>query len=78
MGTMEELRQMLENVLTPELREIKIQLQYMSQRMDRIETEMGAIRSDVVRQLLALESDLRQFYRTLGQHDVRLDNLEKP
>jgi hypothetical protein len=34
-------------------------------RMDRIEARLDRI-----------EADLREFYRTLGQHDARLDNLE--
>lgn len=34
-------------------------------RMDRIESRLDRI-----------ETDLREFYRTLGQHDARLDNLE--
>jgi hypothetical protein len=34
-------------------------------RMDRIEARLDRI-----------EADLREFYRTLGQHDSRLDNME--
>ena len=35
-------------------------------RMDRIEARLDRI-----------EADLREFYRTLGQYEARLDNLEK-
>ncbi|MGA3263557.1 MAG: hypothetical protein ABSC47_05875 [Terracidiphilus sp.] len=38
----------------------------LGSRMDRLEARLDRI-----------ESDLREFYRTLGQHDARLDNLEK-
>jgi hypothetical protein len=38
----------------------------LERRMDRIEARLDRI-----------EADLREFYRTLGQHDARLDNLEK-
>ena len=27
--------------------------------------------------LVRLEADLREFYRTLGQHDAKIENLEK-
>ena len=35
-------------------------------RLDRVEGRLDRI-----------GSDLREFYRTLGQHDARIDNLEK-
>ena len=35
-------------------------------RMDRIEARLDRI-----------EADLREFYRVLGMHDARLDNIEK-
>jgi archaellum component FlaC len=41
--------------------------------MDRMENRMDRIESRLER----IEADLREFYRTLGQHDARLDNLEK-
>ena len=37
----------------------------LNARMDRLEARLDRI-----------EADLREFYRTLGQHDARLDNLE--
>ncbi len=27
--------------------------------------------------LMRIEADLREFYRTLGQHDAKIENLEK-
>jgi hypothetical protein len=38
----------------------------LERRMDRLEARLDRI-----------EADLREFYRTLGQHEARLDNLEK-
>jgi hypothetical protein len=42
-------------------------------RMGRIEARLDHIESRLDR----IEADLREFYRTLGQHDARLDNLER-
>jgi chromosome segregation ATPase len=38
----------------------------LERRMDRLEARLDRI-----------AADLREFYRTLGQHEARLDNLEK-
>src|SRR5271170_5840899 len=54
-------------------------------RLDaRITTEIAALKASVTaenRELRAdialIRSDQREFYRTLGQHEVRIDNLEK-
>lgn len=40
--------------------------QRIDQRFDRVESRLDRI-----------EADLREFYRTIGQHDSRLDALEK-
>ena len=42
-------------------------------RMDRIESRMDRLEARLDR----IEADLREFFRSLGQHDARLDNLEK-
>ena len=39
-------------------------------RLDRIEAEFTILRTE-------LHREFEEFYRTLGQHDARLDNLEK-
>jgi hypothetical protein len=44
----------------------------LNARMDRLEARMDRIEARLDR----IEADLREFYRTLGQHDARLDNLE--
>jgi hypothetical protein len=40
--------------------------QWMEQRFGRVESRLDRI-----------EADLREFYRTIGQHETRLDTLEK-
>ena len=45
----------------------------MEDKFDSVESRFDRVESRLDR----LEADLRQFYRTLGQHDSRLDSLEK-
>ncbi len=40
------------------------------QDVRELRTEIGQLRSDMNRNFM-------EFYRTLGQHDARIDNLEK-
>jgi len=44
--------------------------------MDRLEKSLNARMDRIESRLDRIEADLREFYRTLGQHDSRLDNLE--
>jgi hypothetical protein len=50
-------------------------------RLDtRISAEVGTLRSDIreLREDIALiRNDQREFYRTLGEHEVRPSNLER-
>ncbi len=39
----------------------------------RTDTRFGRVESRLDR----IEADLREFYRTIGQHEVRMDTLEK-
>jgi hypothetical protein len=39
-------------------------------RLDRIQTELTSMRNEI-------HKEFEQFYRTLGQHDARIENLEK-
>ncbi len=39
--------------------------------------KIDRIQSDLAGRIDRMQSDLAQFYRTLGQHDARIDNLEK-
>lgn len=45
---------------------VAIQISGINARLDYITQRIDRI-----------EADLREFYRTLGQHDSRLDNLER-
>lgn len=56
----------------------------LSGRMDRIEGRIDRINTDLSGRMDHIEGridrisdDLKLFYRTLGQHDARLDNIEK-
>ena len=53
----------------------------LGSRIDQVNTHLGS-RIDQVNSHLAgridrISDDLKQFYQTLGQHDARLDNVEK-
>jgi hypothetical protein len=51
---------------------------YLNQRsFDRLENGLGGRMDRLETRMDRLEADLREFYRTLGQHDARLDSLEK-
>lgn len=49
----------------------------LGSRIDRVEGSLGSRMDRLEARLDRIEADLRQFFRTLGQHDARLDNLEK-
>jgi hypothetical protein len=40
-------------------------------------SKIDALRGDLTGQINGLRDDIKEFYRTLGQHDVRLDALER-
>jgi len=51
---------------------------FLNQRsFDRLESSLGGRMDRLEARLDRIEADLREFYRTLGQHDARLDNMEK-
>jgi hypothetical protein len=51
---------------------------FLNQRsIDRLERSLGSRIDRLEARLDRIVADLREFYRTLGQHDARLDNLEK-
>jgi len=45
----------------------------LDKRMDQSDRRFDRIESRLDR----IEADLREFYRTIGQHEIRLDTLEK-
>ncbi|MGH9606908.1 MAG: hypothetical protein ACRD3N_14555 [Terracidiphilus sp.] len=49
----------------------------LEHRMDGMDQRMEVRLGRIEGRLDRIEADLRGFYRTLGQHDARLDNLEK-
>ena len=49
----------------------------LEQRMDRSEQRMDARMDRIEARLDRIEADLREFFRVLGMHEARLDNIEK-
>jgi chaperonin cofactor prefoldin len=49
---------------------IESRLDKIDARIDRLQAEMTVLRTEMHR-------EFEEFYRTLGQHDARIDNLEK-
>jgi len=47
------------------------------QDANRLDAKIDSLRHDIGGKIDGLRSDMREFYRTLGQHESRLDNLEK-
>ena len=63
--------------------EIKNRFEKLETRFDtfekHIDTRFDAINerfNDFMKLLIQIQSDLRQFYFKLGEHEARLDNLE--
>ena len=48
----------------------RVDIYQLSGRLDRMQSEMNA-------RIDRIGDDMKQFYRTLGQHDARLDSMEK-
>jgi len=46
-------------------------------RLDRMQSEIGSLRTEMAAMRSEIHREFEQFYRTLGQHDARIDNLEK-
>ena|SRR5271154_430841 len=44
---------------------------------DDLRSEIGSVRDNLRREIGVVRNDQREFYHTLGQHETRLDNLEK-
>jgi hypothetical protein len=40
-------------------------------------SKIGGLRTEISHLRSEFHREFREFYRTLGQHDVRIDNLEK-
>ena len=46
-------------------------------RLDRVQGEIASLRTEMTALRSECHREFDQFYRTLGQHDARIDNLEK-
>lgn len=47
-------------------------------RLDaKIDSKIDGLRADLTGQINELRGNIKEFYRTLGQHDARLDALER-
>ncbi|MFT4114681.1 hypothetical protein [Silvibacterium sp.] len=44
---------------------------------NKIDSKVDGLRADLTAQINELRDDIKEFYRTLGQHDARLDALER-
>jgi hypothetical protein len=40
-------------------------------------TEIVSVRTEIANMRSEFHREFREFYRTLGQHDIRIENLEK-
>jgi tetrahydromethanopterin S-methyltransferase subunit G len=69
MSTIDDVLNIVRDTLVPELRAIDA-------RLTNIEENLRVLRAEMNQRLIAIEGDLRTFYRDLGRHDSRLDNLE--
>jgi len=47
------------------------------QDANRLDAKIDSLRHHIEGKIDGLRSDMREFYRTLGQHEARLENLEK-
>lgn len=69
----ENFKSVLQAILVPELSGIKTSLVEIDKHMVRIDSRLDY----VVTRIDRIEADLREFYRVMGLHEARLDNLEK-
>jgi hypothetical protein len=52
-------------------------LNRLETRMDKLESRMDKSFDHLDAQIDGLRNDIKEFYRTIGQHDARLDALER-
>jgi hypothetical protein len=69
----------MQTALTIGIPTIVILMGILLNRQDyaRLDAKIDALRLDLSGQINELRSDIKEFYRTLGQHDARLDALER-
>ena len=57
-----------------DVKELRVEIRGLRGEMT---SEIGALRAEIANLRSEFHHEFREFYRTLGQHDVRIDNLEK-
>jgi uncharacterized membrane protein len=69
----------MQTALTIGIPTIVILMGILLNRQDsaRLDAKIDALRLDLSGQINELRNDIKEFYRTLGQHDARLDALER-
>jgi hypothetical protein len=50
---------------------------FNNQGLARLETRIDRLQADLTAMRSEFHREFEQFYRTLGQHDARIDTLEK-
>ena len=59
----------------------RVDAHYLNGRIDQLNIQLSGridrINDDLSGRIDRISDDMKQFYRTLGQHDARLDNIEK-
>jgi hypothetical protein len=69
----------MQTALTIGIPTIVILMGILLNRQDyaRLDAKIDSLRADLTAQINELRDDIKEFYRTLGQHDIRLDALER-
>ncbi len=57
-----------------DVKELRLEVSSLRSELGRVQADL---RSELGGKIDRLQADLAQFYRSLGQHDVRIENLEK-
>jgi len=48
-----------------------------ARRVAKFDEKIDGLTAELIGQIHGLRDDIKDFYRTLGQHDARLDALER-
>lgn len=73
MSMIDEVRTLLQDIVSPQLRAIEARLGDIDKQLSKIDGRLDYLVTRVDR----IEADLREFYRVLGIHDAKIENLEK-
>jgi len=57
-----------------DVKELRLEVSNLRSDLSRVQADL---RTELGGKIDRLQGDLAQFYRSLGQHDVRIENLEK-